>query len=208
MAEDRREHWDRVYQSKRPTEVSWYRPHLDTSLAFIEQAASDRAAAIIDVGGGESTLVDDLLVRGYTDVTILDLSQTALDVTRERLGFRGARIHWLCGDATTVELPEARYDVWHDRAVFHFLTTTSARLAYVGQVARAVRPGGHVIVGAFAPQGPAQCSGLDVARYDADGLHAEFGTRFELLRHFEEVHQTPLGREQQFVWCFCRIADR
>jgi SAM-dependent methyltransferase len=207
MTEDRREHWDRVYQTKRPTEVSWYRPHLDTSLALIEQAAADRSASVIDVGGGESTLVDDLLARGYADLTLLDLSQTALDVTRERLGDRGAPVHWLCGDATSVDLPVARYDVWHDRAVFHFLTDPAARLAYVRQVARAVRTGGHVIVGTFGPEGPAQCSGLDVARYDAEGLHAEFGKRFELLRHLEEVHQTPLGRAQQFVWCFCRLAD-
>jgi SAM-dependent methyltransferase len=207
MTDDRREHWDRVYQTKRATEVSWYRPHLDTSLALIEQAAPERTAAIIDVGGGESTLVDDLLARGYADVTLVDLSQTALDATRARLGDRGASVHWVCGDATQVELPVARYDVWHDRAVFHFLTTPASRLAYVRQVARAVRPGGHVIVGTFGPQGPTQCSGLDVARYDAEDLHAEFGARFELLRHLEEVHRTPLGREQQFVWCFCRLAD-
>ena len=208
MTEERREHWDRVYRTKRATEVSWYRAHLDTSLALIEQAAPDRTAAVIDVGGGESTLVDDLLARGYADVTLLDLSQAALEVTRERLGERGASVHWICGDATRVELPEARYDVWHDRAVFHFLTDAPARLAYVRQVARAVRPGGHVIVGTFGPEGPVQCSGLDVARYDAEGLHAEFGKRFELLRHLEEVHQTPAGRAQQFVWCFCRLADR
>ena len=138
---------------------------------------------------------------------VLDLSQTALDVTRERLGGVGASVHWVCGDATRVELPQARYDVWHDRAVFHFLTEPSARLAYVRQVARAVRPGGHAIVGTFGPEGPTQCSGLGVARYDAEGLHAEFGRRFELLRHLEEVHQTPLGRAQQFVWCFCRLSD-
>ena len=208
MTEDRREHWDRVYKTKQPTEVSWYRPHLDTSLALIEQAAPDRAAALIDVGGGESTLVDDLLARGYRDVTVLDLSQTALEVTRERLGERAASVQWVCGDATQVALSEARYDVWHDRAVFHFLTDPRARAAYVRQVARGVRPGGHVIVGAFGPGGPTQCSGLDVVRYDADALHGEFGVRFELLRHLEEVHRTPLGREQEFVWCFCRVADR
>jgi hypothetical protein len=107
-----------------------------------------------------------------------------------------------------VELSRARYDVWHDRAVFHFLTDPSARAAYVRQVAHAVRPGGHVIVGTFGPEGPTQCSGLDVERYDADALHGEFGSRFELLRHVEEVHRTPGGRAQQFVWCFCRLADR
>jgi SAM-dependent methyltransferase len=206
LTEDRREHWERVYETKRPTEVSWYRRHLDTSLALIEEAAPDRAASVIDAGGGESTLVDDLLARGYTDVTVVDLSRIALDVTRERVGDRGASVRWICGDAASVELPGARYDVWHDRAVFHFLTEPSARLAYVGQVARVVRPGGHVVVGTFGPDGPAQCSGLDVARYDAEGLRAELGKRFELLRHLEEVHRTPLGRGQQFVWGLFRVA--
>jgi SAM-dependent methyltransferase len=206
VTEDRREHWDRVYQTKRSTEVSWYRPHLDTSLALIAEAVPNRDASIVDVGGGESTLVDDLLSRGYTDVTLVDLSPTALEVTRARLGDAAASVSWVCGDATQVALPEARYDVWHDRAVFHFLTDSAARAAYVRQVARCVRPGGHVIIGAFGPDGPTQCSGLDVVRYDADALHGEFGERFELLRHLEEVHQTPLGRAQQFVWCFCRVA--
>jgi SAM-dependent methyltransferase len=206
VTEDRREHWDRVYQTKRSTEVSWYRPHLDTSLALIAEAVPNRDASIVDVGGGESTLVDDLLSRGYTDVTLVDLSPTALEVTRARLGDADASVSWVCGDATQVALPEARYDVWHDRAVFHFLTDSAARAAYVRQVARCVRPGGHVIIGAFGPDGPTQCSGLDVVRYDADALHGEFGERFELLRHLEEVHETPLGRAQQFVWCFCRVA--
>lgn len=205
MADTAREHWDRVYQTKKPSEVSWYRAHLDTSLALIEQAAVDVRSAIIDVGGGESTLVDDLVARGYTDVTVLDLSSTALDVTRARLGAKAERVQWLCGDATEIALAEARYDVWHDRAVFHFLTRPASRAAYVGQVLRSLRPGGHVIVGTFGPVGPQQCSGLDVVRYDAASLHRELGPRFELVAHLEEVHQTPLGRAQQFVWCHCRL---
>jgi ubiquinone/menaquinone biosynthesis C-methylase UbiE len=201
-----REHWDRVYQTKAATEVSWYRAHLETSLALIEQAAPDRRAAIIDVGGGESTLVDDLLARGYSDVTLLDISSTALEATKARLGDAAARVGWVHGDATAVELPEARFDLWHDRAVFHFLTDPAQRAAYVAQVARAVRPGGHVVVGTFGPAGPVQCSGLDVVRYDAEALHGQFGARFELVQHLEELHRTPLGREQQFVWCFCRVS--
>jgi SAM-dependent methyltransferase len=196
-----------VYRTKAPTEVSWYRAHLDTSLELIAQAAPSRTSAVIDVGGGEATLVDDLLQRGYRDLTILDISSTALEATRARLGKDAQRVQWICGDATTVDLPSARYDVWHDRAVFHFLTDAAQRAGYVEQVARSVRAGGHVIVGTFGPDGPLQCSGLDVVRYDADGLHAEFGARFTLLRHVEEVHRTPMGREQAFVWCVCRRND-
>ncbi len=129
-------------------------------------------------------------------------------MTRERVGDHGASaalwVLWRRRRASS--FPRARYDVWHDRAVFHFLTEPSARLAYVRQVVRVVRPGGHVIVGTFGPEGPAQCSGLEVARYDAGGLHAELGERFELLRHLEEVHRTPLGRDQQFVWGLFRVA--
>jgi SAM-dependent methyltransferase len=200
-----REHWEHVYATKDASEVSWYRAHLETSLALIEGAAPDRASACIDVGGGQATLVDDLLARGYADVTVLDVSQRALDATRARLGSRGDGVRWVCGDVTEVALEEARYDVWHDRAVFHFLTDRAQRAAYVRQVARAVRVGGHVIVGTFGPAGPTKCSGLEVVRYDAGGLHDEFGARFELLEHREEVHQTPAGRGQQFVWCLCRV---
>lgn len=199
------EHWNRVYQTKLPTEVSWYREHLDTSLALIRSAGGRR---VIDVGGGESTLVDDLLADADVEVTVLDLAETALEVAQRRIGPAAARVRWIAGDVTSVELPPAGYDVWHDRAVFHFLTDPAQRARYVAQVARSVRPGGHVIVGAFGPNGPLQCSGLDVVRYDADRLHGEFGPRFELVDHREEVHLTPMGREQQFVWCFCRVEPR
>ena len=208
MGAGEREHWNRVYQTKEPTQVSWYRAHLETSLELTAQAAPDRASAIIDVGGGEATLVDDLMARGYGDVTVLDISDAALEVTRRRLGDRAAAVHWVSGDVTTVALPEERYDVWHDRAVFHFLTDPDRRTAYVRQVARSVRRGGHVIVATFGPEGPLQCSGLDVVRYDADALHDEFGARFELVSHREEVHETPGGRQQQFLWCFCRLTPR
>jgi ubiquinone/menaquinone biosynthesis C-methylase UbiE len=185
--------------------VSWYRPHLDRSLALIESASPDRSARIIDIGGGESTLVDDLLVRGYRNLTILDVSQTALDVTRARLGEAGKTVQWLCADVTQVELPAHSFDVWHDRAVFHFLIAPEQRKAYVRLAARAVKPGGHVIVGTFGPEGPTQCSGLDVARYDADSLHGEFGQQFKLVESSKELHRTPLGTTQQFIYCYCRL---
>jgi len=201
-------HWERVYSTKRPNEVSWYRPHLELSLRLIEQAAASRAARIIDVGGGESTLVDDLLARGYGDVTVLDLSETAINVAKERLGADVGSVRWVHGDVTTYPFPASGFDVWHDRAVFHFLTEARDRAAYVRQVARSVRIGGHVIVATFGPEGPTQCSGLDVMRYDSDALHAEFGAHFRLVEHVTEAHQTPAGKLQQFIYCYCNVLDK
>jgi 2-polyprenyl-3-methyl-5-hydroxy-6-metoxy-1,4-benzoquinol methylase len=202
---DAKTHWEKVYNTKAPNQVSWYRPHLETSLALINRAAGANSASIIDVGGGESTLVDDLLARGYQNVTVLDISQTAIDVTKKRLKEPAERIQWIAGDVTRVKLLRGAYDVWHDRAVFHFLTTTDERVAYVRQVAHAVRPRGHVIVSTFGPEGPTKCSGLDVARYDADSLHEQFGTRFRLVDSAKELHQTPFGTTQQFLYCYCRV---
>ena len=200
---DAQAHWERIYIQKAPNEVSWYRPHLETSLAFIEQAVPERSASIIDVGAGESTLVDDLLARGYTNTTILDISQTAIDANRKRLGAAAELVRWLVADITKVELEPASYDVWHDRAVFHFLTLASDRVTYVRQAARAVKRGGHVIVSAFGPEGPTKCSGLEVVRYDPESMHAEFGSRFRLIRSSKELHQTPFGTTQQFLYCYC-----
>ena len=198
-------HWEKVYRTKAPDAVSWYRPHLDRSLALIESAPPGRAASIIDVGGGEATLVDDLLARGYYNLTILDISQTALEVTRARLGKAGERIRWIRADVTQAPLAAQSFDVWHDRAVFHFLMAPEQRLAYVQAAARAVRPGGHVIVSTFGPEGPTKCSGLDVARYDADSLHSKFGHRFKLIESSTELHETPFGTTQQFLYCYCRL---
>lgn len=202
---DAQTHWEKIYGSKAPDAVSWYRPHLETSLELIERAAGGLSASIIDVGGGESTLVDDLVARGYQNITVLDISQTAIDVTRKRLASGSENVHWLVGDITSMKLEPASYDVWHDRAVFHFLTASDARVAYVRQVAKAVKPGGHVIVSTFGPEGPTKCSGLDVVRYDADSLHREFGVRFHLLGSSTEMHQTPFGTVQQFLYCLCRV---
>jgi len=202
---DTKSHWDKVYTTKAPDAVSWYRKHLETSLALIERAADARSASIIDVGGGESTLVDDLLLRGYTNITILDISQAAIDVTKSRLGLPAEQVHWLVADITKVELEPRAYDVWHDRAVFHFLTAPEQRTAYVRQVARSVKRGGHVIVSAFGPEGPTKCSGLEVMRYDPDSLHREFGTRFRLVESSTELHHTPFETTQQFLYCYCRL---
>lgn len=200
-----RAHWENVYQTKAVDEVSWYRPHLETSLDLIGQAARDTGSSIIDVGGGEATLVDDLVARGYSDLTVLDISSAAIDVAKGRLGPAGASVHWITGDITTVELGAARYDVWHDRAVFHFLTDAGDRAAYVRRVTRSVRLGGHVIIATFGPDGPDKCSGLDVVRYDATNLHGEFGTKFRLLDSVTEFHETPWGTHQQFMYCYCRM---
>jgi SAM-dependent methyltransferase len=198
-------HWENVYQSKSDTEVSWYRTHLERSLELIRSTCVGHGGAIIDVGGGASTLVDDLLAEGYTNLTVLDLSATALARAKARLGDRARQVTWLEGDISRIELPHHHYDVWHDRAVFHFLTDPDDRQKYVAQVLQALKPGGHVIVASFGPEGPLQCSGLDIIRYSPDALHDEFGTRFERVGSVQEEHVTPAGRIQQFIYCLCRI---
>lgn len=202
---DAKTHWEKIYTTKAPDAVSWYRTHLETSLALIERAAEAHSVSIIDVGGGESTLVDDLLLRGYKNITVLDISQAAIDLTKRRLGSAAEQVHWLVGDITKIELEPLAYDFWHDRAVFHFLTTREQRIAYIKQVARSVKPGGHIIVSTFGPEGPTKCSGLEVMRYDADSLHSEFGPRFRLIESSEEMHHTPFGISQQFLYCYCRF---
>jgi 2-polyprenyl-3-methyl-5-hydroxy-6-metoxy-1,4-benzoquinol methylase len=202
---DARTHWEKVYAARAPEAASWYRPHLETSLALIARAAAGLSASIIDVGGGASTLVDDLLARGHEDITVLDVSQTAIDVTKKRLGPAARQIRWLVADITEARLAQGAYDVWHDRAVFHFLTASEYRAAYVRQVAQAVRPGGHVIVSTFGPEGPTKCSGLDVIRYDAELLHEQFGVRFRLVESSKELHRTPFDTTQQFLYCYCKV---
>src|SRR5215470_5881209 len=202
---DAKSHWENIYAKKGPDAVSWYREHLETSLALIERGVDVRTVSIIDIGGGESTLVDDLLARGCKDITVLDVSEKAIAVTKERLGAAAGKVHWIAADIERARLPHHSYDVWHDRAVFHFLTTAEQRMAYVRQAAYAVKRGGHVIVGTFGPEGPTECSGLKVVRYDADSLHDEFGVRFQLVESTKELHQTPFGTTQQFLYCFCRV---
>jgi len=205
MTADNKEHWDSVYTAKAPDRVSWYRPHLDRSLHFIEFAKLPLGAAIIDVGGGASTLVDDLLDRGYSNVTVLDLSAAALEAARARLGDRASLVQWICADVTEAQLPAHTYDFWHDRAVFHFLTDPAARARYVDTVRRALRPGGHIVVATFGPHGPEKCSGLEVVRFTPDGIHAEFGDRFAKVGDATEIHNTPWGSDQEFVYCYCRL---
>jgi len=202
---DSREHWNRVYETKESTAVSWFRPHLDRSLQFLEMAKLSKDAAILDVGGGASTLVDDLLVRGYSNISVLDISESALKAVQSRLADAASRVHWIVADVTRVNLPPGGFDLWHDRAVFHFLLDPMARAKYVEAVRRAVKPGGHVVVATFGPHGPRKCSGLDVLRFDADGIHGEFGPEFTKIADTTEMHTTPWGSEQEFVYCYCRV---
>lgn len=200
---DARQHWEKVYSTKAANEVSWFCPHLETSLSLIARAAGNPSASIVDVGGGASTLVDDLLARGYWKITVLDISAAALDIAKTRLGELASSVEWLCADVTKALLPAHAFDVWHDRAVFHFLTRPEDRRLYVRSVLSAVKPRGRVIVSTFGPEGPQKCSGLEVMRYDVPSLHGEFGERFRLVNSSKELHQTPFGTTQQFLYCYC-----
>lgn len=201
-----KDHWQRVYSTKATDAVSWFQPHANQSLQLIEATDVSNETSIIDVGGGASTLVDDLLARDYRNITVLDLSAAALDATRDRLGTRAGSVTWLESDITRAELPLNGYDVWHDRAVFHFLTAPEDRDAYIKVAFRSVKPGGHVIVATFAEDGPLQCSGLPVTRYSATQLHAEFGEVFILVLHERDLHRTPFGTTQPFTYCYFRKA--
>lgn len=202
---DPKAHWEHIYQTRSPTALSWYQPEALLSLDLIRRVAPDLATPVIDVGGGASTLVDGLLNAGYSDLTVLDLAGSALAAAEARLGTAANRVHWIEGNVLTAPLPTNRYGVWHDRAVFHFLTHPADRARYVEQCHRAVRVAGHVIVASFAADGPQRCSGLDVVRYTPGSMHAEFGDRFALLDSAREQHQTPSGTIQSFVYCLCRI---
>jgi 2-polyprenyl-3-methyl-5-hydroxy-6-metoxy-1,4-benzoquinol methylase len=197
-------HWEHIHQTKTPTQVSWYQEHSLQSLEFIANTGIDKAGQIIDIGGGISTLVDDLLHSGYQHITVLDISASALNTAQQRMGASAKKITWVEADVTQAGLPYQFYDVWHDRAVFHFLIEPDDRSSYVNVVKAAVKPGGHVIVATFASDGPENCSGLQVARYRPESLHHEFGEGFELVDSANETHHTPFGTEQKFIYCYCR----
>lgn len=201
---DRKHHWEQIYMNKVSNALSWFQEHATQSVHLVLNTGLAKDAAIIDVGGGASTLVNDLMAEGYSDLTVLDLSVSALAVAKRRLGKHADEIHWIEGDITRTELPEDSFDIWHDRAVFHFLTEAADRQAYIEQVMRAVRPGGHVIIATFGVDGPEKCSGLPVMHYQPETLHAEFGDDCQLLGHKKEAHYTPSGALQQFVYCYFR----
>lgn len=203
-----KQHWEDVYTANPSDRVSWYQPHAAQSMRMIRAARVPPSGEIIDVGGGASTLVDDLLDAGYRAITVLDLSGAALATAKARLGPRAGAVRWIEDDVTRAALAPCRYDLWHDRAVFHFLTDPADRLAYRSQVLRAVKPGGHVIMATFAEDGPDECSGLPVMRYSPGTLHAEFGAAFELVEHHREEHHAPNDRRQAFVYCCCRRLEQ
>ena len=194
---DRSTHWDNVYATKGETEVSWFQDSPAISLDMIRSASPDHGTAIIDIGGGASRLVDALLRDGYRDLAVLDLSANALEAARRRIGAAGSTVDWIVADVTTWQPPKT-YDVWHDRAAFHFLTDPRDRAAYVERLRSAVAPGGHVIIATFAPDGPEKCSGLPVQRHDSASLAAELGPEFELVETRREVHHTPWDSTQAF----------
>ena len=198
-------HWEHIYETKAPTQVSWYQEHARFSLECIRKTGIQKTDAIIDVGGGSSTLVDDLVAEGYQHISILDVSAAALQLARQRLGTHAVDVNWIEADITQADLPEQAYDLWHDRAVFHFLTQATDRQRYIDTVRHAVRVGGHIILATFAPDGPERCSGLDVVRYSPESLHKEFGGNFELVDSTRETHHTPFGTEQKFIYCYCRM---
>ncbi|HEU4635674.1 MAG TPA: class I SAM-dependent methyltransferase [Edaphobacter sp.] len=201
---DRRQHWESVYGTKSATEVSWYRPHLETSRALIESCARSKEAAILDIGGGASTLVDDLLASGFRDISVLDISRGALDVARQRLGSAGSAVHWLAEDFLHADLEPLRYDVCHDRAVFHFLGDEGERKSYFKQLERILRPEGSLILATFALEGPPRCSGLDVTRYGEAKMKEAAGAAFELVSSQRESHRTPTGSVQEMMYFVMR----
>jgi trans-aconitate methyltransferase len=195
--DSRRAHWQNVYTSKAENEVSWFQETPAPSLELITAAGATHASAIIDIGGGASRLVDALAAQGFADLTVLDLSAAALAAAGVRLGDRALSVQWIAAD-TTVWQPSRSYDIWHDRAAFHFLTTEADRAAYVARLARGLKPGGHAIIATFAPDGPERCSGLPVQRYDAEGLGRALGSGFRLIGMRRHQHATPWGSSQAF----------
>lgn len=194
-------HWDTVYATKPADTVSWFQPASTISLRLIAETGAGPGASVIDVGGGASTLVDGLLERGFSRLSVLDVSEQALALTRARLGRAGDGVSWLVEDASAWTPAAGRYDLWHDRAVFHFMTTEAARDGYLRALNLGLKPGGQLIIATFALAGPERCSGLPVQRYAPETLQAVLGERYDLLEAFEETHLTPAQARQAFLWC-------
>lgn len=206
---DTKNHWETIYNQKRPSEVSWYKPRLDTSLRLLADAGLQPSSRIIDVGGGASTLVDDLLKLKVSAITVLDVSGQALTASRARLGQQGDAVEWIEADVTCVKLPSEFYDLWHDRAVFHFLARPEDRCRYIKAMTEALKPTGQLIMATFSLQGPARCSGLDVVRYNPQTLQAELGNGFQFVEALGEEHRTPLDTVQRFIYCrFRKVTPR
>jgi trans-aconitate methyltransferase len=200
---NRHDHWQKVYTSKGENELSWFQENPAPSLEFIDRAGANPASAIIDIGGGASRLVDALIERGFRAITVLDLSEAALAAAKARLGDRADRVQWLASDVTTWQPPQS-FDIWHDRAAFHFLAEARDRAAYLSRLRQALKPGGHAIIATFAPDGPERCSGLPVMRYDAASLAQMLGDSFALVESRSHQHITPWHSVQRFQFSMLR----
>jgi ubiquinone/menaquinone biosynthesis C-methylase UbiE len=204
---NRHAHWEKVYCERAATALSWYRPHLELSLALIERVAESKRAAILDIGGGASTLVEDLLGAAFEDVSVLDIAEGALEAARHRMKEGAKRVRWIAADFLSAELKPQGYDVCHDRAVFHFLLTEEDREAYFEQAARILRPQGGLILATFALDGPERCSGLDVSRYDEAALRKVMGNRFVMMESRRDSHHTPAGKVQEMMYFVLRRSE-
>lgn len=201
---NRTEHWNQVYQTSPPDDVSWFQTRPMTSLRLVEACDVGKGDGIIDVGGGASVLVDFLLDAGYTRLAVLDIAAAALEHAQRRLSARASAVDWFAADVTAF-VPTRRFALWHDRAVFHFLTDKADREKYVETMKRTLTPDGHAVIATFAIDGPEKCSGLNVRRYDAPAISAELGAEFRLLEQVNETHVTPWMTEQRFSYfCFAR----
>lgn len=205
MSNARQEHWSRVYRDKAAGETSWYQPVLEPSIKALQRFGAGPDESLIDVGAGASSLVDALLERGWRDLTVLDIAPSAIEAVKARLGPDAAKVDWQVADITRWQ-PQRQYDVWHDRAVFHFLTEPAQRDAYRTALDQALASGGLAIIATFAPDGPEKCSGLSVRRYDAESLSRELGPSLHLLDSWRENHVTPWASSQAFNWCAFRRA--
>ncbi len=204
---DPKAHWEDIYQKKPHTDVAWYQSHPGSSLAMIQASGTPLSAPILDMGGGASTLVDHLLAEGFTDLTVMDLSEAALTAARGRLGEMGDHVEWIAGDAIAFR-PRRRYALWHDRAVFHFLDDVEIRARYIERLKDGLAPGGHLVLATFGPEGPARCSGLPVRRYATEELIAILGPEFLLVDASLIEHTTPGGQIQQFQFGLWRFEER
>ncbi|EJL69408.1 class I SAM-dependent methyltransferase [Chryseobacterium populi] len=193
-----KKHWETIYETKNPDQVSWTQEKPETSLNFIRSSGFGKEARIIDVGGGDSNLVDFLLEEGYQNITVLDISENALRKAQKRLGVKADKVTWIVADITEFE-PEESYDIWHDRAVFHFLTTPEQVSKYVNLVEKRVK--GFIILGTFSKKGPVKCSGLDIQQYDEESITGLFKASFEKIQCFTEDHITPFNTVQNFIYC-------
>jgi len=204
--EERKAHWDKIYASKQPSEMSWNQEYPQTSLDFIHQAHLDKQSHIIDIGGGNSKLVDYLLEEGFENIAVLDISEEALKKVKERLGEKAVKVNWIVSDIIDFQ-PKEFYDYWHDRATFHFLTTEPQIIQYLSTAKKAVKENGYVTIGTFSKDGPNKCSGLDIKQYSEETLTAELEDGFEKVKCINEEHKTPLNTMQHFLFCSFRRSE-